>query len=163
MATTLTPILKTVLSEAASALSAEGVPAGHVSVAPGASVAFDNCCEAEGQLWVRVISTAPYEGDSNASGRACDTLLASILGMGVVRCAHTLDDHGVAPTPEQLTSDAEFTLLDQAVLLQVLTCRVPELAGVLKAQVDSWSPQGPLGGCVGGEWRFSVLWDPCLC
>lgn len=170
----LEPILTSILSAASSALNEAGVPASLVHLAPGTTPAWDNCCEGGGQLWLRVVEVYPTSG-GRGSFPAIDTqqqgvaggcgihLLAVHLALGVMRCAHTVNDQGVPPTGPEMTSDALATLTDLSVLLDVIGCEVPDVVGVQSAKVDRWNPQGVLGGCAGGEWGFFVAVDPCLC
>jgi hypothetical protein len=168
------PVLTSILSAASSALNEAGVPAGLVSLTPGTSPAWDNCCEGGGQLWLRVVEVYPTAGTGSAFpqvdtaqkgvGAGCGIhLLAVRLALGVMRCAHTISDQGVPPTAAEMSSDALATLDDLGILLDVIGCTIPTLTGVLGAKVDRWTPQGVLGGCAGGEWGFYIAVDPCLC
>lgn len=172
MTRSMEPLLTGILSAAASSLTAAGVPAGLVHLSPGLLPAWDNCCEGSGQLWLRVMETYPTAGvgaafpqiDTAQKGVGCSiNLLALHLGLGVMRCAHTVSDQGVFPTAAQMSSDALNTLDDLGLLLDVITCEVPALRGAMSVKVDRWTPQGVQGGCVGGEWGFYVAFDPCLC
>ena len=167
MSRNLTPILTGVLSAAASRLTVAERPAGLVHLAPGARVAYDNCCEGQGQLWLRVIDIAPSAGpgspfpnyDSTQRGD-CPALLSVQVGLGIVRCVHTLDDNGIPPTAEQMGSDGEEMLADSAILLDVLQCESRKILGVMTLKLGRWNPRGPEGGCAGGEWTAFLGVDP---
>ena len=51
---------------------------------------------------------------------------------------------------------------DLDTMLNVIVCKVPEVAGVTRVKVGRWVPQGVQGGCHGGEWTFYAAVDPCL-
>lgn len=166
------PILTSILSAASSGMASVGVPLSLVHLAPGQQVAWDSCCEGAGQLYLRlgdVFPTAgpgvPFPGkDGDQKGAGCGIrLLAMRLHLGVIRCAHTIDNTGEPPSAAQMTSDAVRAVDDMALLLDVIACVVPGLAGVMGMKVDRWTPQGVLGGCAGGEWTFYIGVDPCLC
>lgn len=171
----LEPLLTSILSAAASTLNENTTPVDLVHLSPGNVPAWDSCCEGSGQLWLRVVEAYPTAGpgaafpaidtaQKGAGMGACSVrLLALRLALGVMRCAHTIDDQGVPPTAEQMNGDALETLADFGLLLDVITCEVPTLAGAMSVKVDRWTPQGVQGGCVGGEWGFYVAFDPCLC
>lgn len=169
MALDLTPVLAGVLSATASRLNeAERLP-GLVHIAPGLTVAWDNCCEGEGQLWVRVVdvvptagANAPFPGYDTTQRGNCPALLAVQIGLGVVRCVHTIRDDGTPPTGDEMSEDGEAMLLDMGILLDTIQCDVRALPGVLTLKIGRWTPQGPEGGCAGGEWTAFLAVDPCL-
>lgn len=156
----LTPILFDLLEHARVAMNSEDHPADppkRVLLMPGANVVHDDCCE--GQLWVRVIETTPHTGrtSSGTSGRSGQAQWArcginywvSSIGMGIVRCAATVDSRGNAPTPEAMTADTALQNFDAEILAGVLAC-YPNVS------LTRWNPSGPQGGCVGGEWTAQL-------
>lgn len=166
------PVLTSVLSAAASALNDAGVPASLVHLAPGAVPAWDSCCEGGGQLYLRLGDVVPTGGDGSPfptkdtvqKGVGCGVrLLAFRLHLGVIRCAHSISNNGSPPTADEMSEDAASAVTDMAILLDVIECTVPELRGIMKVNLDRWTPQGVSGGCAGGEWTFHIALDPCLC
>lgn len=166
------PILNGVLSAAASALVEAGRPTGRVEMVPGRLPAWDDCCE--GQLYLRVIELYPTAGQNapfpqidaqqrGAGSRCGFHAVALHIGLGVIRCAATVDGEGNAPTPARVTQDAVTMLDDMALLLDVLVCNAETIQGVQSLKMDRWLPQGVEGGCHGGEWGAYLLVDPCLC
>jgi hypothetical protein len=167
------PILDGVLSAAASALNAQGRPTGRVERTPGILPAWDDCCE--GQLYLRLIEVYPTAGkgapfpqfdaaQQGAAGGTCSLhALGFRIGLGVIRCAATVDDDGNAPAPVAVTADADVMLDDMATLLDVLVCTVAKMPGVMALKMDRWQPKGVEGGCHGGEWGAVLALDPCLC
>lgn len=145
---------------AVDALTEDGliVPA-HTFVAPGAEVAWDDCCE--GQLWVRVVSMWPYGSFPNRdlSLNRCAPPLAVQVGMGILRCVtglERLDDQVESyPTAAQLTGDARQMVCDSAALHRAITCCHGEELDEDLA-LDQWTPLGPTGGCYGGEWTYYI-------
>lgn len=174
MAADITPILQSVLSAASSALNEEHRSPARVEMTPGTLPAWDDCCD--GQLYLRVIEVYPTAGknspfpqidvsQSGAAGSACSIhALAVHIGLGVIRCAATVDDAGNSPTTVAVTSDAVLMLDDMATLLDVLVCVVPStIRGIQGMKLDRWIPQGVEGGCHGGEWGAFFAVNPCLC
>lgn len=166
----LEPLLSSILSAASSALNDAGVPATLVHLSPGNLPAWDECCAGGGQMWLRLKDAYPTAGPGtgfpgmDAAQRGCKIhMLALSLGLGVMRCAHTIDDRGRFPTAAQMSADAAKTYTDLGLMLDAITCVVPTLPGASTVKVDRWTPQGVQGGCVGGEWGFFVGFDPCLC
>lgn len=134
-------------------------PVGRSFVAPGGVVAWDDCCD--GQVWVRLASATPAPAPAaplKASGDLCAVPWWTLnVVVGVIRCAHTIDDEGNAPTPRELSEDAESVLEDMWTILRVITCKVAH------ERMGTWTPVGPEGGCVGGEWSFTARIAGCSC
>lgn len=152
---------------AETALDNCGRPVDLVTIAPGQTVAWDNCCENGGQLYVRAVEVFPTAGPG-ASFPAIDsqqqcgvTLLAAQLAVGVIRCAHTIDDEGNPPTAAEMTADALGTTADMSILLDAIRCCFGPQQRHFK--LSNWTPQGVQGGCVGGEWNLFVAVSPCSC
>lgn len=173
MAADLTPTLQGILSAAASALNEAGREPGRIELTPGNLPAWDDCCD--GQLYLRVVEVYPTAGknspfpqldaaQSGAAGSVCSIhALAVHIGLGIIRCAATLDQDGNSPTSAAVTADAVLMLADMAALLDVLVCTVPSIRGVMALKMDRWIPQGVDGGCAGGEWGAYFAVNPCLC
>lgn len=127
------------------------VKPGRTIVAPGASVAWDDCCA--GQLWVRVISVAPlYSGTTNSV--KCPTGYDLTLGVGIIRCVETVDDRGRAPSASRISADGNRGLRDMRELADVL--QDYQHRDALSTRLGSWTPAGPDGGCAGGEWTMTL-------
>lgn len=173
MSVDLSTILRGVLSAASSALNEADRPTGRVELTPGLLPAWDDCCD--GQLYLRVIEIYPSVGvgspfpqiDTTQRGPASSTcsikMLAVHIGLGVLRCAATVDEQGNSPTSSQVSEDEELILADMSTLLDVLVCESHKLPGIQQMKLDRWQPQGPQGGCAGGEWGAYFAVDPCLC
>lgn len=149
----LGPILDQYLECAVESLT---VPVTRALVQVGSEVAHDDCCG--GQVWVRVLSINPvYPGTAPAN---CAPIYYNvILAMGIVRCAATVDDNGVAPSAATITAEAHQMTQDMHDLMQAIQCCPPKPMPVM----GGWSPTGPLGGCAGGEWTFTIKMDNCGC
>lgn len=169
MAFDLKPVLQGILSAAASAFEEAGTPPGRVELTPGGLPAWDDCCE--GQLYLRVVEVFPsgspfpaFDSAQQGAGGTCSVKLMAVhLALGMIRCAHTLDNDGVAPTPDEVSSDGNQMVDDMQILLDVIMCKVESISKVMKIKLDRWAPQGVNGGCHGGEWNFVIAMDPCLC
>lgn len=164
--------LKAILSAAAGALIAEGRPPNRVELTPGNLPAWDDCCE--GQLYLRVVEIYPTAGSGSpfpqidtqqrgASNKCALHLVAVHIALGIIRCAHTVDEQGVSPTSAEVTGDADLMLLDMATLLDALICTGQDIPGIMSLKIDKWVPLGVSGGCAGGEWSAYLAMDPCLC
>lgn len=175
MTARLEPLLTGILSAAASRINDQSSPPSLIHLVPGALPAWDDCCAGGGQMYLRIVEVFPTAGqgpsgapfpqfDTAQRGVGCGiTVIALHLAVGVIRCVHTLDDHGTPPTAAQMNGDALAIADDLAVLLDFLACDLPSVPGVMAKKVGRWTPQGAQGGCGGGEWDFYVAADPCLC
>lgn len=173
------PIMRGILSAASSALTLEDRPVTRVELTPGNLPAWDDCCA--GQLFLRVIEVFPTMGTTPgggtgvafpqidtaqrgaAGGRCAIHMLAVHVAIGVMRCAHTVMDSGIPPTPSEVSEDGELMLADMATLLDVIVCDLDQIRGVHRVKVGKWSPLGVNGGCHGGEWDAYLAVDPCTC
>jgi hypothetical protein len=138
-----------------------------VTVQPGSNQpTWDDCCD--GLLVIRVVSVVGSPALSVPATQPCYPVYQVRLGVMAVRCAHTVDDQGVAPTPGEMTADALQTLQDRADITEGILCEIaPEIAdwsdgGTLR--IEQWLPTIVQGGCVGGEVTFTfnqALCTPC--
>lgn len=133
-------------------------PGRTVLIAPGATVAHDDCCR--GQVWARLVTIQPMPSNDPRSRPGMDVCaipeLVATMELGIIRCAATVNDHGQAPSELQITADGEQSIKDMAALLGVLRCE-PGLRSLI-----GWTPTGPEGGCHGGFWTFTKLIPNCL-
>lgn len=135
----------TLLKAAAEALSN---PVSNAYVAPGSEVAWDECCA--GHLYVKVAEVTPVFGPRAADGAACYVKTWNVTYIiGTLRCVEVVDDRGRGPRALDLTSDAEILTQDMADLGMMLT-------STTNADNLDWQAQGPDGGCVAGEWSFTL-------
>jgi hypothetical protein len=164
------PIMAAILDCASQALADNDRPCDRVLLAPGAEVAWDECCD--GFLYVRLISMFgsgnPFPNQDTRPGGCKPTMIASTLGIGVGRCASTQDDDGIAPPVDTLTAEALGVVADASIILDAIKCCVAPLtddpdSNVLATSLGAWSPSGPQGGCVGGEWSLVVGHGACPC
>lgn len=154
----LGPILAAMLSCAENHLSE---PVGRVVIMPGNTVVYDDCCE--GQLWARIISIVGASGLARPAMQPCLPLYQVRVGLGVVRCAHTVNDQGRPPTPAEMAADAFQTFRDRADLVEAIVCCIDDLAEVETLRIEDWLPSGA-DTCVGGEITITfnhVLCTPC--
>lgn len=127
-------------------------------VAPGAVVAWDNCCD--GQLVVRVARAWPANPFPTKvlAQVPCSYPIAVQIGLSIVRCVAVLDDRGRAPSADETHADGHQMVSDMGALLRAIECCLDEDAG--DTVIDQWAPLGPNGGCAGGEWL--IWWAPSL-
>lgn len=138
----------------------EEKPSRIIHVAPGAQVAWDDCCD--GQLWTRLANLEAVRSQ-NPSGRGVGgagvcgiTHFIATLELGLIRCASVADDNGDAPPAIIIENEGIAGIGDVTALLQAITCKPTTYT------VGRYTPQGPQGGCVGGFWTFQVRLDNCL-
>lgn len=152
-------------------LAAASVPVCRSFVAPGAQVPWDVCCGCsagvEGQAWVaveRVYPVAPFPQQDSGAQRCHPSEYAADLVVGILRCAHTVDDQGEPPAAATVTADAGKVARDRKLMLDTLLC---DFAGVDADpgtfRLGFWQPLGPSGGCVGGSWTATVALPACRC
>lgn len=157
LADRLTALMSKIASDAKAALTPQ--PQRIVQVAPGESVAWDDCCS--GQLWVRLVSIAPAPTatpDRRPGADACAVpFFVATLEVGILRCAAVVNDVGDPPSALQVTTDGVQSVSDMAQLLAVLRCMERPVR-----TLGAWTPQGPEGGCHGGFWQFTVGLDNCI-
>jgi hypothetical protein len=166
-------IMGEVLTCAEDALHAKDRDCGRVLLVPGALPAWDECCD--GFLFVRLITMfptmgqgVPFPNPDTRPGNCKPVMMASQLGVGVLRCASVIDDNGTAPPAATLTAEALGMTADASILLSAIKCCVADMVDDEESWVEqvvlgSWLPQGPDGGCVGGEWTLTVAHGSCGC
>lgn len=116
---------------------------------PGNEVVWDDCCD--GQLAMKVISIVP-KGDPK-----CITGWDATLGLSLIACVATVNDRGQAPSAAQINADGlrQLTMMEE---LRDALQEIPEtVKPVLRLTLLSWLPQGPQGGCAGGEWQVRLF------
>jgi hypothetical protein len=164
----LWPRLDLLLGCLEAALEAAEVPACRTFVHPGASAPWDACGGteggAEGQAWVAVERMLPVPSQDQ-SQRIGPVEFAAEIVVGVLRCAATVDDQGNPPTVAAVMADAQKQTRDAAILRDVLLCCYQQTTDASPGEfrMGGWEPLGPLGGCVGGQWRATILVPACHC
>jgi hypothetical protein len=133
--------------------SPAGVPE-RAFISPDPIVVWDDCCEDGGQVWVRMIEALPVNPlpVADQSLTTCGKSMGALLGLGIVRCAHTIDDNGRPPSVDELMTDAALQADDMTALYRAIVCCEDRRRIVL----DRWLPFSG-GGCMGGEW---TVWVP---
>lgn len=151
------PVLREYSEQAVAVLSSAGRPVSRViPTQPGTAAAWDDCCD--GQLWVRLVQVQAAVSPPKADGTPCTPLYWLVTAaMGVVRCAHVLDENGVAPSAVLVAEDGQEMLDDLQELQQVLICNGRTV------MPGPWRPLGVSGGCHGGEWQFTFRVEVCGC
>lgn len=121
-------------------------------------VAWDDCCD--GQTWVRLTTITPQP----PTGQNCQINWWDLaVEVGILRCAHTIDDAGRAPAPYDLTTEAGEQGRDLWALNEAIVCYATEIPSVVRVDMGAWTPSGPEGGCVGGAWAATLRVHPCGC
>lgn len=138
-----------------------------VAVYPGLEVPLDSCdtggsCdECDGQLWGAIQSVTRME-QPGAAGSPCEAWQWSAQ-VGAVRCAAKPKDDGSPPSIDAVQDDSVRQAIDADGIWYAIKC-CPERSQRLKDAgivLDSWTPLGPDGGCVGGFWTIRGRFDVC--
>lgn len=118
----------------------------------------DSGCEA--MAWVNVLrrwTSTTFPGHTPPD--RCGGFQVLHLQAGVARCATTITDHGLLPSPEEEEAQA-LTLLDDADRLHLALCSAARTAsqrGIVEAySLNEWEPVGPEGGIVAGQQTITV-------
>lgn len=149
---------------------------GRIGIVPGRDVVADDCCE--GIAWVRRIRTFRTDVETFPSALlrqqapCTDWVWGVEFGVGVLRCAPTVDDSGNAPTVADLRAAALEIADDEERVRRALLCCLPTALasyvrrrssiGVLMSLGDAVSI-GPEGGCHAFEMTMIVGLPNCIC
>lgn len=146
------PMLSLYADEVRRALIREKRPVKHAFVSP-TPVAHDYCCD--GMAYSRLVEVVPQTGPTPPNEwQTCSPHGLTInMAVGVLRCASTVDSRGRAPSPRRIADDG----LKQSDDLQ--TMRDAILGVEHTRALGNWTPIPVEGGCIGGEWLFSVRVD----
>lgn len=153
------PALQSLLEDARALMEECGHLPNLVFVAPGNTVAWDNCCEGEqggGQMWTRLVSIVPLPQTS----QPCDISNLQVrAALGTVRCMAGIKDDGSFPTAAEMTSDALVTGQDQDIMLRAIRDwqgpQSPRTVNLKSLRVEQGVPLGPTGYCGGFEWTLA--------
>lgn len=107
------------------------------------------------QVWVRVMGVDTTGVDSFDG--ECSAVMSLDLEVGVLRCIEIPED-GEAPTASGVMVAALQAMTDmKAIYCAAMSCNNEDGTSVW-ASIESgvWTPQGPLGGQIGGTWTFTV-------
>jgi len=145
------PILSELLGCAEAALDP---PVARAYIAPGNTVAWDDCCN--GQVWVRLLFLESLALAKMGATHMdpCGLVWTATFGIGVLRCSSTIDDRGEIASADALSNEALQMLADEAALCQAIYCC--NVAPLNRYELTRWDPLGPEGGCVGGEWTMTM-------
>lgn len=131
-------------------------PSRVVSLVPGTSVVWDECCD--GQLTVRLVNMAPKIKAGPVQSLPCsiEYWIATFEVM-ILRCAATVDNRGISPSPQRLAQDGTQGLRDMNKVTAGL------FANSKVKSIGNWQPQGPQGGCFGGSITFTMWFSGPKC
>ena len=150
------PVIQSALDSAVQTLTEDGRPVdGVVSMQPGNTVAWDNCCENGGTLWARLISLVPkYAKDKTP----CMISVQVRFAVGVVRCVHVVDDDGSGPTEAEMDEDTLQVTKDADALFRSIQDNGWDGTYLFSRslRIETGTPLGPEGNCAGFEWTASA-------
>jgi hypothetical protein len=147
------PVLQSALAAVAPAVGIDP-GAGQVSLQPGNTAVWDNCCESGGTLWARLVSLVPKYSKDKVP---CLTHVQIRAAVGWVKCVHVLEGDGDPPTAEEQTSDTLQITGDAQAAFDALVAHGWDGTHFFSRslRLEQGAPQGPEGGCAGFEWTFS--------
>lgn len=122
-----------------------------VGIMPGRLVPHDYCGTAGcgGMAYVRLVSTFPsVNGVTPNPTPLPNSPLAFNVVVGIIRCAPQPSSRGIPPGVSDQFEAARLQTADMEVLYRTLECCLRDQKGA----VGSYTPIGPDGGCLGGEW-----------
>lgn len=125
-------------------------------VTPVAGTRADECCD--GLAWVRVSSMGLAADDAPlilADGTRCGFDQWQVtVELGVLRC-WTFGDAAEGPTSDQYLQDTRRQLADMQAMRRAIVCCGEDWRPV------EYTPEGPEGTCLGGNWTATLLLDDC--
>ncbi len=111
------------------------------------------------QAWVRLNQEYPSTNFPNQDTTHPGTQwpLAIEIVVGVAHCVSIGDDPREGPTPEEVFNDTRLQLAYMSAMRRAIcTCLNAEKKVYI---LEDYTPSGPLGGTVMGEWAVLVRWD----
>lgn len=158
-------ILDQILGEVQGRLTGTaGGEAGRVCVYPGL-IAWDDCeC---GQLAGSITKTflsdnfpLPFTGRGHGETTSCTPAYHVVeMVVSLVRCAPSPQGDDIAPTCAALAAAAKVWAADAAIVIRGVLCELEEfkdIGTIIDYRVDTQTPVGPQGGCVGTDTHFLV-------
>ena len=124
---------------------------------PGDAAVFDyagDCDDKCGMAWVRLVTTYPSVtvGVADTTPGNCAAGLGFDVEIGIVRCLPVGDSEGEPPTPEQYLDAALTQYVEADIMRQAVLCCGFNSHDFI---MGSYTPLGPDGGLVGGQWVMS--------
>lgn len=157
---------RALLAAASAALTSAGWTVIREGLVAGEAV-WDDCGCDGATVWAAVERKWPVDATQGwpAEGSA-DPCFAPVpptagadLVVGLTLCWPTVDDRGRAPSAAVVDAAAEAITLAGEVVWGALACALADLGDDLPARMQSFSPVGPVGGCVSAEVRVLVEVD----
>jgi hypothetical protein len=129
-----------------------GLVPGEQAIANYAGDCKDKC----GMAWVRLISMYPMAsiGIPDATPGNCGVGVGIDVEMGILRCISVGDEVGNLPSPGELLEATQLQIADAMVMRKAVYCcdAIPSKEAILA----TYTPNGPLGGLVGGTMIVSM-------
>ena len=118
---------------------------------PGAQVSLEYCEECSdglcGMGWVRLVTANPSTSFPIPEVQPnCRAEVAWMIEVGAVRCIPSPEDGAIPPAEDMAMYAADQMQDAHALYRALLCCEAPSML------VQSWTPIGPDGGCLGGTW-----------
>lgn len=123
---------------------------------PGAEVSWDYCGQCEGgtcgMAYIRIVEAYQSAAfpDPDDTVTRCQSPLAVQLAVGALRCMPVEDD-GSLPDPDAVMEASIGVIADMTAMWEAISC-----CDIGEYAVGNYTPLGPQGGCVGGEWLMWV-------
>lgn len=122
---------------------------------PGSEVSWDYCGSCSGDTcgmgYVRIVDSYQSSNFPNQETDPvrCQSPLAVQLAVGALRCM-PMNEDGSLPTEAVMWEVGLAVMADMTAMLQAIDCCVDDYA------LGAYEPQGPQGGCVGGQWTMWI-------
>lgn len=120
-------------------------------ILPGDQATWDY---STGMAWVRLVDSYPSTvfPTANTTPRAsCSASLVATLEVGLLQCAPQMGPDGSPPTQAEQFEAARLQIAGMRAMQQAIAC-----CDLPIVTLGSYTPNGPLGGLVGGTWNINV-------
>lgn len=161
-------IAQTLLDCFEAQLDASDDPVCQVSLVPGVTATWDECCDGKGcggQAWVAVQSIGPTESfpELQTVRFRCRHVRQVVrLQLGILRCSQAVTADGKPPSAERMTFETNRNLDDwQTMFTTLVCCFFPQVPEGHPWAIGEWEPLGPQGFCVGGAYPAIVSLEAC--
>lgn len=133
-----------------------------MGIMPGEFAPNDYCqCNETGecgQVWVRLQLVTELLNPNSVGelGNACATPLVAQVEVGHLGCVPGINDQGELPGVSEQLEAARQQYAAMAALGRAIRCCYASKKDIGSL---SYTPYGPAGGCVGGQWVFVMAGD----
>lgn len=126
-------------------------------IVTGDGVDLSEIGESGAMWWVNIAAVAVGNTDGSRSGKpSCKPTWFVTATVGYATC-YPINDNGEALEPKQQLDLSNLVNAAMMALHRAVSCcDWKDSYGVGEVVVLSWTPQGPMGGVLGGQWTVQV-------